>query len=61
MQESQKLTHSIKEVAKILGIGSTHAHNLVKTGRLKHVLVGKRKLIPRKEIEAFLEREISRG
>lgn len=57
MQEQQaKDAYSKVETAARLGVGYVTLHNkLLKTGLLKSVKVGTRVLIPRAELERFLE------
>lgn len=50
---------NVKEVAQALGIGLNSTYDLLRSGRLKHIRVGRRILIPAREVEAFLEREVS--
>lgn len=51
------LTVTVHEAAKLLGLGRDKTYALVACGRLRSVRVGKRIVIPRQEVEAFLERE----
>lgn len=57
MQDQQaKDTYSKDEAAKRLGIGYVTLHNkLLKTGALRSVRAGRRVLIPRSEIDRFLQ------
>jgi excisionase family DNA binding protein len=43
-----------KQVAEVLGLSHWQVRTLVRTGRLRHVLVGARRLIPRNDIEQFV-------
>lgn len=54
----QKAALSRRETAKLLGLGLNSTAELINSGRLRSVRAGRRILIPRKEIEAFLEREL---
>ena len=56
-EKQEKLTFDVREAAKILGLGSNTTYGLVQSGRLRAVKVGRRWLIPRRELEAFLTRE----
>jgi excisionase family DNA binding protein len=49
----------VREAARLLNIGRDAAYALVREGRLRSVSVGRRVLIPRNELEAFVEREAS--
>lgn len=48
---------SVRDAARELGIGRDSAYALVREGRLRSISVGRRILIPRTELEAFVERE----
>jgi excisionase family DNA binding protein len=43
-----------KQVATVLGLSHWQVRTLVRNGRLRHVLVGARRLIPRNDIEQFI-------
>lgn len=48
---------SVRDAARELGIGRDSAYALVREGRLRSISVGRRILVPRTELEAFVERE----
>ncbi|GGS10809.1 helix-turn-helix domain-containing protein [Deinococcus sedimenti] len=48
------LAYSRKQAAELLGLSSVTVDRLIKTGQLRAVQVGTRRLIPRTVIEAFL-------
>jgi len=52
-----RLAVRVEEAAEILGIGRSMLFLLLKDGRLKSVKIGKRRLIPLLELEAFLLRQ----
>lgn len=52
-----RLTHSIDEAAHALGVGRSLIFTLLKEGKLKSIRVGKRRLIPTTELQAFLDRQ----
>lgn len=52
---------SVRDAARELGIGRDSAYQLVRVGRLRSISVGRRILIPRTELEAFVEREAAQG
>ncbi len=54
----KRLTYTVPEAAKVLGLGQNITYGLVSAGRLKAIKVGRQLLIPQKEVEAFLIREI---
>jgi excisionase family DNA binding protein len=50
----QKLGYSIDEAAHAIGLSRTSVKNLIATGRLRTVHVGRRVVIPRGEVDALL-------
>jgi excisionase family DNA binding protein len=50
----ERLTLSIKETAKILGIGRNLCHDRVKTGEIPVLKIGRRLLVPRAALEKLL-------
>ena len=52
------LTLTVPKAAQLLGIGKNSAYELVRAGRLRSVKVGRRLVVPRREVEDFLEREM---
>jgi excisionase family DNA binding protein len=58
-QSVEPLLIGVREAARLLNIGRDAAYALVREGRLRSVSVGRRVLIPRNELEAFVEREAS--
>ena len=51
-----KLVYGITEVSKILGIGRTTIYYLMKEGKLPYVKLGRRTLIPVRELQVFLDK-----
>lgn len=51
----ERLTYSIPEAAKILGIGRNLCYDRVKTGEIPVIKIGRRLLVPRKALAKFLE------
>lgn len=51
---TEPLTYSVKEAAKVLGVGRASAYELVRTGRLPHIQIGRRMLISRAVLREFL-------
>ena len=49
-----KLTLSIEETAKILGIGRNLCYDRVKTGEIPVIKIGRRLLVPRAALEKLL-------
>ena len=50
-----KLTISVEEAAKLLGIGRNLCYDRVKTGEIPAIKIGRRLLVPRKALEKLLE------
>ena len=54
--EMDKLTMSIEEAAKVLGVGRNFCYELAKTGQLPTIRLGSRRLVvPRIALEKMLE------
>lgn len=53
--ESERLTLTIEETAKVLGIGRQLAYDRVKTGEIPVIKIGRRLLVPRRALEKLLE------
>jgi len=53
----ETLLVSVREAARELGLGRDSTYSLVRVGRLRSVRVGRRVLVPRAELEAFVVRE----
>jgi excisionase family DNA binding protein len=51
----QRLTLSVTEVAEVLGVSRAHAYMLVRDGRIPSLRLGRRLVVPRKALEAFLD------
>jgi len=51
----EKLTLSVEEAAKQLGIGRNLCYDKVKTGEIPVIKIGKRLLVPKKALEKLLE------
>jgi excisionase family DNA binding protein len=49
-----KLTLSIEEAAKVLGIGRNLCYDRVKTGEIPVIKIGRRLLVPRSALEKLL-------
>ena len=52
--ESNKLTFTVEETAKILGIGRNSAYEAVARGEIPVIRVGKRLLVPKAALEKLL-------
>lgn len=53
--EDNKLTLSVGEAAKLLGIGRNLCYDRVKKGEIPVIKLGRRLLVPRKALEKLLE------
>lgn len=53
--EDERLTLTIEETAKLLGIGRQLAYDRVKTGQIPVIRIGRRLLVPKKALEKLLE------
>ena len=53
--DEEKLTLTVNEVSKVLGISRGLAYSMVKTGEIPSVRFGKRVLVPRRALEKLLE------
>lgn len=52
--ETERLTLTIEETAKLLGIGRQLAYERVKTGDIPVIKIGRRLLVPRSALEKLL-------
>lgn len=52
-----RLTYSIEQAARALGVGRSLVFTLLKEGQLKSIRVGKRRLVLATELQAFLDRQ----
>jgi excisionase family DNA binding protein len=52
--EQSRATLTIKETAKVLGIGVNQTYHAVKTGELFTIRIGGRLLVPRARLEKML-------
>ena len=54
---AERLAYSPDEAAELLGISRELVHDLLRTGQLRSVKAGRRRLISKRHLEAFLARE----
>ncbi len=52
--EDKRLTLSVEETAKLLGIGRNLCYDRVKTGEIPVIKIGRRLLVPRSALEKLL-------
>lgn len=55
MENSGRLTLTVDETAKLLGLSRNSAYQGILSGEIPHVRVGKRILVPRVALEKMLE------
>jgi excisionase family DNA binding protein len=53
--EMERLTYTVNETAKMLGLGRTATYQGIEKGEIPSVMVGRRILVPRAALERFLE------
>jgi putative molybdopterin biosynthesis protein len=56
MTEREKLLLTIEESARLLGLGRSKFYTEVLSGRCESVKVGKRRLVPLRSLESYVER-----
>lgn len=52
--EDKRLTLSVEETARLLGIGRNLCYDRVKTGEIPVIRIGRRLLVPRSALEKLL-------
>ena len=55
--EDLPLTLTVEELMSILDIGRNTAYELVRSGKIRGIRVGKQIRIPKEEVQRFLRRE----
>ena len=55
----EPLAVSVEEAASLLGVGRSTIFELIRAQRLASIKVGKRRLIPTDELEAFIHRAMA--
>jgi excisionase family DNA binding protein len=53
--DSERVVLSIKDAAKHLGISRGALYEMVRTGEIRHLSIGRRKLITREALKEFIE------
>lgn len=51
----EPISYSVREAARIIGLGKTKLYELIKAGRLPIVKIGDRTLVRRCDLEALLD------
>ena len=54
-EPADRLAYSVQEVAQALGISRDMVNDLLRTGRLGSIKVGRRRLISRKHLDRLLD------
>ncbi len=54
----ERLAFPVGEAALLLGIGKTKTRELIGSGELRSIRTGRRLLVPRSEIEAYIVRRL---
>lgn len=55
MEDMERLTYTVTEVAQLLGISRGSAYTHVRTGEIPSITIGGRIMIPRRVIDALLD------
>lgn len=56
MGENDKLVYSVTEAAEALSIGRTLIYDLIRTGELRTLKIGHRRLVARADLDEFVAR-----
>ena len=57
----EKLTYSVAEAAEVLGVSTANMYQIVKRQGFPVVVIGKRRLIPIKALERWVEEMAAKG
>ncbi len=60
MGETDKLVYSVNEAAELLSIGRTLAYCLIRSGELRTLKIGHRRLVARADLDDYIARLRSR-
>lgn len=52
-------TMSVDAAARYLGISRSHAYDLIRAGKIPHLKLGRRIIIPRRELDAMITRGVT--
>jgi excisionase family DNA binding protein len=58
---TEPLLLGIRQAAPIAGVGRDAMYRLVAEGRIRSVRLGRKRLVPRQELEAWIQRELEGG
>jgi excisionase family DNA binding protein len=53
-------TMSVDSAARYLGISRSHAYDLIRAGKIPHLKLGRRIIIPRRELDAMITRAVTK-
>ena len=56
---NEKLTLSVEEMGELLGVSRLVAYNLVHRADFPTLRIGKRILVPKKQLEAWMDRQVN--
>lgn len=56
--EADKIVYTIKEVQEVLGLGKNNVYKLLKLPTFPVIKIGKRYLIPKKELEEWVSKSV---
>ena len=56
---TEKLTLTVEEMSKLLGVSRQTAYNLIHRADFPTLRIGKRVLIPRKQLEAWMDKQVN--
>ena len=57
---TEKLTLNVEEMGELLGVSRQTAYNLIHRADFPVLRIGKRILIPKKQLEAWMDRQLGR-
>lgn len=58
--EHNKLTYSVPEAAAVLGVSTSNMYQIIKIQGFPVINIGKRRLIPVKGLEQWIEEQVAR-
>ena len=60
METTSSEALTVKEAAETMRIGRTMMYQLLKTGKVKHLKIGRKIIIPRKYLREYIENEVEK-
>ena len=57
VDSSDPRTYTVREAAQLLSLGTRKVEYMIKSGELKSIKIGRARRIPRKAVEALIERD----